>query len=122
MPLVYLASFFAPTLSEQCLILGAFIVICGILLGILQSIVTIWGKLRRNPSVDQMFATKAELANLEQRLMNSVAENRRQNEVDFSKLGEKVDASSATMNALSNDLMRAIGRVEGALKTPEAQG
>ena len=137
------------------LVIGALVLLFGGGIRMAADAVGVWDKLRRKPPAEEVFATKAELAemekrsgtrasdntgrieaaerrmadklstletrfdheitDMERRVTAELASNRENNQLRFGTIDGKLDSMQSTMQTLSNDLMRAVGRLEGVV-------
>ncbi len=94
--------------NVQMLVVGLLCAIGVSLLGALSSAVTIWDRLRSKPPMHTVYATKGELAAMEERQSKDIA-----------AIFDKLDAQQRTLQSFSNDVCREIGKLESKSRGKE---
>lgn len=95
-------------------LLGALLLIgCGFLLAIVVNVAKLWEIFRAKPAAHDVYATKEEMAALENRLMTSMASNQSNADHWRGEMSGKMDGLQRTFQSFGNELMRALGKLEG---------
>lgn len=83
------------------------------LVALLANLVKIWSALRQRPANHELYATKHELDEVEERLTRQAETNRESSDKWRGEITGRFDSMQKTLITLSNDLMRWVGRTEG---------
>lgn len=111
-----------PAQLQQAILLWQLIGIVGVLLGGAVAAVNIWDKLRRKPAIDETFARRAELIDVEDRMVKAIErlEERLSTQIDgvdkqaVPKIYDRIQQLETTLQNVLRDLTHSLGRMEGA--------
>lgn len=103
-------------------VVGAVVLMGGaFLVSLVANLARCWEVFRTKPPAHETYATKEELAAMEQRLNLALQNNQSNADHWRGEMTAKVDGLGKTFQSFTNELMRAIGRLEGKAK-PEGEG
>ncbi|GEM_PF-7091139 len=119
----FLAENFPTTPAQMQFFVWLFLAITAVLASVHYA-VQIRAAFRRSPSIDEEFARKEyvdgeigrldeKIVGLEKTISDKLSDNRSNNDSKFGELTGQIGSLNQSFNSLSNDLMRAIGRLEG---------
>ena len=103
-----------PAPLQSVLFLGLVFASIFTLLAFILVALQIWTIMR--PKTDN-FITRPEFESLKSEVKGEIEKNRLASNTHFTELATQVTGVQQTMQVLSNDVMRAIGRLEGAATT-----
>lgn len=116
--------FALPDQMQSLLAVGMWVMIGAGVIGTAAAAVSIWSNLRRQPSADLTFASKAELLAAEDRMSQRVdhalhgMDQQQKTIMDQQRaIFSKIDATNRTLNEHALEMERAIGRLEGGKKS-----
>lgn len=98
-------------------VLGAVLLMAvSFLVSLVSNVARCWEVFRTKPPALEAYATKEELAAMEQRLNLALAHSQSNADHWRGEMTAKVDGLGKTFQSFTNELMRAIGRLEGSGK------
>ena len=120
-PLLLASDMTLPAEEISSLVFFAKVVLSiGTLLGLVWSGISIWNMVRRDPSADQTFATKEDLAAVDARLWGEITKIQNDRKQSVKDLHDKFDHNfrtiEATLSRGMQDINRSIGQLEGSAK------
>lgn len=111
-------------LTNGMLLMAFWIAGLAMVLVLINLSVSIWNGVKAKPANHEVFATKQELkekaersakerAELEARLMSTIIDNRSNMHAQMGSLSGKIDSIQTGFQSFTNDVFRAIGKLEG---------
>ena len=76
-----------------------------------------WHRLKRRPSVDEVFATKPELLKVREEVKGIEERIESRMENSFAEQGRRIDGLEKTLSTFTQEISRSLGRIEGHIKT-----
>lgn len=112
---VFLAQAVPPTLPENTVWFGLLALGVWVLLGVVEKATSIWHQTRPDKPDHEVYATKKELEDAEERLMSHIEEIKNDVSQGFGQIDVRMTQMERTLGNLVNDMARSLGRLEGQL-------